>query len=105
MNGRISRPPMNLYTYDPASNSWTNRGAAKLPHGNVGVWDGADRCFITHGGAFGGPGPGPEWRKPAGGRPGGTGHFPPANSLAPGELEPGAGALLEAVVEIKGYRV
>lgn len=42
----------NLYTYDPAANSWTDRGAAKLPHGNVGVWDNADKCFITHGGAL-----------------------------------------------------
>ena len=42
----------NLYTYDPAANSWTSRGAAKLPHGNVGVWDDADHCFITHGGAY-----------------------------------------------------
>lgn len=41
-----------LYTYSPVSNTWTNRGNAKLPAGNVGVWDGADGCFITHGGYY-----------------------------------------------------
>jgi N-acetylneuraminic acid mutarotase len=41
-----------LYTFNPATNAWTNRGASKLPAGNVGVWDRADQCFITHGGYY-----------------------------------------------------
>jgi N-acetylneuraminic acid mutarotase len=39
-----------LQTYDPALNAWTDHGAAKLPAGNVGVWDGPDGAFLTHGG-------------------------------------------------------
>ena len=41
-----------LRTYDPASNTWTDRGESKLPAGNVGVWDGPDGAFLTHGGYY-----------------------------------------------------
>jgi hypothetical protein len=41
-----------LMTYDPASDKWTDRGESKLPAGNVGVWDGPDGAFLTHGGYY-----------------------------------------------------
>ena len=41
-----------LRTYDCALNSWTDRGESKLPAGNVGVWDGPDGAFLTHGGYY-----------------------------------------------------
>ena len=41
-----------LYTYDPAADSWTARGTAKLPAGNVAAWDRADQAFVTHGGYY-----------------------------------------------------
>ncbi len=41
-----------LQTYDPALNAWTDRGASMLPAGNVGVWDGPDLAFLTHGGHY-----------------------------------------------------
>jgi len=41
-----------LRTYDPALDKWTDRGASKLPAGNVGVWDGPDAAFLTHGGYY-----------------------------------------------------
>ncbi|MGQ9583116.1 MAG: PKD domain-containing protein [Thermoplasmatota archaeon] len=41
-----------LYTYSPATNTWTSRGNARLPAGNIGVWDPADGLFITHGGYY-----------------------------------------------------
>jgi len=41
-----------LRTYDPVADAWTDRGASKLPAGNVGVWDGPDAAFLTHGGYY-----------------------------------------------------
>jgi N-acetylneuraminic acid mutarotase len=41
-----------LCTFNPVANLWSARGAAKLPAGNVGVWDNTDSCFITQGGYF-----------------------------------------------------
>ena len=39
-----------MLTYNPATNTWTNQGASKLPTAGSAVWDPVDKCMIVFGG-------------------------------------------------------